>query len=363
MPAEDRLSVADRFDSDRLAIFRGYESRLRALGSALVSDRAVWAECRRYAEVIVSGCAQSIRQGEVCVDGGYLPRATGLGLAAAAADIDLRETVRAVGEVHQPVAAALAGSFAPWPDGLALHRVALAALNQSVSSFTQALWSWHDLAPCGPGTLAQLGNRQWLAREIHDWIGNYVSLAARQLDLYGIYRDRDASAADARIAALRRTLDELLGGTRQLVSNLRSRRAGGGIGAALREYVRAVDCPDTAVDIVLRGDEALVPPDYTDELLAVVREAVRNALAHAKAGTVRAEIDITATEVWMRVADDGVGFDPAADPPALRGGGGLASMQERVRLLSGELLITSDPTRGTHVQIRIPLGERHVDVS
>jgi signal transduction histidine kinase len=363
MPAEDRLSVADRFDSDRLAIFRGYESRLRALGSALVSDRAVWAECRRYAEVIVSGCAQSIRQGEVCVDGGYLPRATGLGLAAAAADIDLRETVRAVGEVHQPVAAALAGSFAPWPDGLALHRVALAALSQSVSSFTQALWSWHDLAPCGPGTLAQLGNRQWLAREIHDWIGNYVSLAARQLDLYGIYRDRDAAAADARIAALRRTLDELLGGTRQLVSNLRSRRAGGGIGAALREYVRAVDCPDTAVDIVLRGDEALVPPDYTDELLAVVREAVRNALAHARAGTVRAEIDITAAEVWMRVADDGVGFDPAADPPALRGGGGLASMQERVRLLSGELLITSDPTRGTHVQIRIPLGERHVDVS
>jgi signal transduction histidine kinase len=389
MQADERLPAADRFDADRVAVFRDYEARLRAQDSPLVADAGVWAECQRYAELVVSACARSLRTGEVGVGTSYLPRATGLGVASAAAGVELRDTVRAVVELHQPVAGALADAVAggagraggagsaggAGPDPLAggpvrpgdpavtaAHRAALDTLSGTISAFVRAVWSWHDLAPRGPATLAQLGNRQWLAREVHDWIGNYVSLAVRQLDLYGVHRDRDPAAAAARIAELRRTLDELLTGTRQLVSDLRPRRTGSGIGEALREYVRAVDCADTAVDIAVRGDEALVPAEHRDELLAVVREAVRNALAHARAGAVHAEVDITAAEVRMRVADDGVGFDPDAAPSAVSGGG-LAFMQERVRLLGGDLLVTSQPSSGTQIQVWIPLRERHVDVS
>jgi signal transduction histidine kinase len=64
----------------------------------------------------------------------------------------------------------------------------------------------------------------------------------------------------------------------------------------------------------------------------------------------------------MVVEDDGTGFDPDAD--RARRGAGLASMRERIRLLGGELAITSQPADGTHVQFWIPLLERrHVDVS
>jgi signal transduction histidine kinase len=371
LSTDERLPAADRFEGDRGAVLGHYEARLRALHSPLVADAAAWAACRRYAELVMSSCAWSLRTGEVSPAVSYLPRATGLGVAAAAAGVPLRETVRGVVELHQPVAQALADAAAgcPGPDPLAGgpvhgpaaagHRAALATLSETISAFVRAVWSWHDLAPTGPATLAQLGNRQWLAREVHDWIGNYVSLAVRQLDLYGIHRDRDPAAAETRIAELRRTLEELLTGTRRLVSDLGRRRTGSGIGEALREYVRAVDSADTAVDIAVRGDETLVPAEHRDELLAVVREAVRNALAHARAGAVHAEIDITGARVLMRVADDGVGFDPVDDP----GGGGLAFMRERVRLLSGELQVTSKPAHGTQVQVWIPLRERHVDVS
>jgi signal transduction histidine kinase len=362
LSVDDRLSLADRFGSDRAAIFHSYESRLRALGSALVTDPSVWAECQGLAELVVTNCARSLHQGEVVLGAEYLPRATGLGSACVASGIDLREVVRAVTELYEAVSDALAGSGAHQPAQADLGRVALAALSRSISAFIQAVWSWYDLAPLGQITRAQLGNRQWLAREIHDWIGNGVSLAIRHLDLYEIYREQELSAAESRIVELRRTLDELLAGTRQLVSSLRLHRAEGGLGAALRSYVRAVESTDAAVDIVVRGDEALVPDHYRDELLAVTREAVRNALAHARATTIVTSLDITATDIRIAVEDDGVGFDAAAQAAAPQGAG-LASMRERTRLLGGELAITRPATDGTHVQIWIPLREhRHVDV-
>lgn len=362
LSVDDRLLVADRFGSDRTAIFQSYESRLRALGSALVADPPVWAECQQLAELVISNCSRSLRQGEVVLSPGYLPRATGLGSTCVASGIDLREAVVAVCTLYEAVSDALTGVGARHPDRAGLQQVGHAALSRSISASIQAVWSWYGLSPLGQSTTAQMDNRRWLAREIHDWIGNSVSLAIRHLDLHEIYRERDAAAAEARIVELRRTLDELLEGTRQLVSTLRLPRAGAGLGAALRSYVRAVESTDVVVDVIVRGNEALVPDDYRDELLAVAREALRNALAHARAKVVVASLDITAAGVRMVVEDDGAGFDPGADPA--RRGAGLASMRERIRLLGGELAITSQPTDGTHVQFWIPLLEcRHVDVS
>jgi signal transduction histidine kinase len=362
LSVDHRLSVAGRFASDRAAIFRSYESRLRALGSALVADPGIWAECQLLADLVVSNCALSLHQGEVVLGTGYLPRAAGLGSACVASGIDLREAVRAATELYEAVSDALAGAGVRRPDQAALRRVALATLGRSITGFVQAVWSWYEMSPVGQITTAQLGSRQWLAREIHDWVGNSASLAIRHLDLYEIYREQEPAAAEGRLVELRRTLDELLAGTRQLVSSLRQPRAEVGLGAALRSYVRAVGSTGAAVDVVVHGDETLVPEDYRDELLAVTREALRNALAHARASTIVATVDITPASVWVAVEDDGVGFDPDAVPAALRGAG-LASMGERTRLLGGELAITRPAAGGTHVRISIPLrGHRHVDV-
>jgi signal transduction histidine kinase len=93
----------------------------------------------------------------------------------------------------------------------------------------------------------------------------------------------------------------------------------------------------------------------------VTREAVRNALTHARPRTVVARVDIAPTDVRAVVEDDGVGFDAEADLSAQRGAG-LISMRERTLLLGGELVITSGPTDGTQVQVWIPLPEHgHVD--
>ncbi len=59
--------------------------------------------------------------------------------------------------------------------------------------------------------------------------------------------------------------------------------------------------------------------------------------------------------VRLSIADSGVGFDPQLARP--KGGLGLLSMEERVRLAGGRMTITSQPGKGTRIDVRIPLPE------
>ena len=57
-------------------------------------------------------------------------------------------------------------------------------------------------------------------------------------------------------------------------------------------------------------------------------------------------------EIHLIVSDSGQGFDIES---AMRSPGlGLTSMQERVRLVGGTIVIDSKPLAGTNVHVRVP---------
>jgi signal transduction histidine kinase len=58
--------------------------------------------------------------------------------------------------------------------------------------------------------------------------------------------------------------------------------------------------------------------------------------------------------IHLRLADDGIGFDPRSVDG--KGGLGLVSMRERLRLVHGEIAIESSPSRGTRVEVRVPVS-------
>ena len=60
--------------------------------------------------------------------------------------------------------------------------------------------------------------------------------------------------------------------------------------------------------------------------------------------------------IQLCVKDNGVGFDPVSVRG--KGGLGLASMEERVRLIQGEFSIQSQSGRGTTIELWIPLSRR-----
>jgi signal transduction histidine kinase len=99
-----------------------------------------------------------------------------------------------------------------------------------------------------------------------------------------------------------------------------------------------------------------IPRDVALCIYRVMQESLRNIAKHANVK--EAEILLTGIDDGVRlcVRDKGVGFEPAG----VRGqsGLGLASMEERVRLIQGEFSIQSQAGQGTAIEIWIPLSRR-----
>ena len=93
--------------------------------------------------------------------------------------------------------------------------------------------------------------------------------------------------------------------------------------------------------------------EVTTCLYRVAQEAIRNAARHSGAGRVRVELVARSGAIWLRVSDEGRGFDRAATEGG--SGLGLVSMTERVRSVGGELSVRSDVGRGTQIEVSIPL--------
>lgn len=98
------------------------------------------------------------------------------------------------------------------------------------------------------------------------------------------------------------------------------------------------------------GTELRLSPAQKRNFYLIYKEALHNAAKHARATHLEIEIGISRKEVFLRIVDDGVGFDQAN--PAK--GQGLNSLRRRAHEVGGELTITTVPGSGSTIFLRIP---------
>ncbi len=96
-----------------------------------------------------------------------------------------------------------------------------------------------------------------------------------------------------------------------------------------------------------------LPEDTALCLYRIVQEALGNVLKHSGAAHAWVELTRRAGTVYLRVTDDGVGFDPKLVDR--NGGLGLVSMRERLRLVQGQITFDSQPSIGTRIAVSVPL--------
>ena len=97
-------------------------------------------------------------------------------------------------------------------------------------------------------------------------------------------------------------------------------------------------------------------PEIETACFRIVQEALTNISRHAQAKRVEISLRRDGTDLLLTVQDDGLGFDLAAMQSRAAAGGslGVLGMQERAKLLGGELNIASAPGKGCAVQLRSP---------
>jgi signal transduction histidine kinase len=95
-----------------------------------------------------------------------------------------------------------------------------------------------------------------------------------------------------------------------------------------------------------------VPPSHKAILYRVTEEAIRNAVAHAKANQIEVRVSADSETVAVEIDDDGLGFDPTRAGVAA----GLRFMRERLAFIGGHCVIRSAPGDGTTVSVRLPIA-------
>jgi PAS domain S-box-containing protein len=108
--------------------------------------------------------------------------------------------------------------------------------------------------------------------------------------------------------------------------------------------------------VSVTGRQQPLQPAIRHEIYRIGKEALVNAFCHSRAKRVEFELEYAASELGMRVRDNGCGIDPKALHTGREGHWGLAGMRERATKIGGLLKISSSATAGTEVQLSIPSG-------
>ena len=117
----------------------------------------------------------------------------------------------------------------------------------------------------------------------------------------------------------------------------------------------------TSFRIARDGAQQDINPVIGEEIYLIGREAMLNALQHAKAVEIEVELAYEGKQFRVRVCDDGVGIDPKIMEAGYRPGHwGLAGMRERATGIGGQLMIRARSGTGTEIELVIPAGIAYV---
>ncbi|MBM4409160.1 MAG: hypothetical protein FJ038_11345, partial [Chloroflexi bacterium] len=205
---------------------------------------------------------------------------------------------------------------------------------------------------------AVLAERTRIAREIHDTLLQGLIGVSLQCDDLSSRLETSPAGAREQLQRLRRQVSEYIRDTHDSISDLRSpSTASPEFAEALRLAAERTIGRSARLDFVLRGQSRRLAPDVEGQLLRIAREAIVNALRHARATTIRVELRYEPRTLLLRIVDDGIGFSVEDIDHRPASPWGLIGMRERAQQLGGEWHVTSTAGHGTTIAVSVPITE------
>ncbi len=208
--------------------------------------------------------------------------------------------------------------------------------------------------------VATLQERERLARELHDGIGQvlgYVGIQAQTACKW--MQDGNIDKADSLLKRLVEVAKDAHADVRESILNLRSVSGQEwSFAPSLKQYLVSFQANygiRTELSFSDKVVENTIDSSAGVQLLRVIQEAMTNARKHSRAQTIKIALEQDKNRCHISIADDGCGFDVSGFDQNAGNHFGLVFMQERMAQIGGNLKIDSKLGIGTVVTLSVPL--------
>jgi len=192
---------------------------------------------------------------------------------------------------------------------------------------------------------------QYISRDIHDNIGQFISLAKLQLntldfDHMNMAKEKIVHSVDL----LTKALDDLRDLSRSLSSDLIRNN---GLPATIElqiAHLRRLELIEVNFEII--GENRFLDEQKEIFILRIIQEAINNIIRHSDARKVAILLNYEQGQLSLSVADNGKGFDESI--VRSRESSGIINMTKRAKMIGGTFNIRSSMGAGTTVRLSVP---------
>ncbi len=201
---------------------------------------------------------------------------------------------------------------------------------------------------------AEENERRRIAAELHDGVGQMMSVAKMNLSVFEndllFANEAQRKSFENVIALVDDSCKEVRNVSHQMMPNALLKT---GLASAVREFISKIDNHIIKVSLHTEGLNEGLDSNIETVLYRVIQECVNNVLKHAKADYLDISIIHDEQGIAATIEDNGIGFD--ATKKENMEGIGLKNIVSRIAYLKGSIDFSSEINKGTIIAIHIPL--------
>lgn len=198
--------------------------------------------------------------------------------------------------------------------------------------------------------LAIIEERHRIARDLHDTLGQKLSVIGLKSELSRKLMDKDPEAAKKELHDIEQSSRLALKEVREMVSDMKKIT----IHEELNHIQQLLRAADIRKELIIEADISRLPALIENVLSMCLKEAVNNVVKHSGATECMLQLVETEKDLHLKVTDNGKSSGLAYDY-----GNGLDGMKERLSFINGEM-DTIKTTEGFEVNITIPKVLRQI---
>lgn len=228
-----------------------------------------------------------------------------------------------------------------------------------IASLLAIVWAAHKfkLQQVHARFRAVLEERNRLAREMHDTLIQGCTSVSALLEAIASMRQEPLDSSSELLNCARLQIRETADEARRAVWNIHENSGKDPEISKLLERMTHQASFGSRVPVRFEsfGKPSALNPLMEHDLVMIAREAVHNAVRHARPHEIRLKVNFEPSRIALQVLDDGCGFDAEQTFSAPGEHFGLVGMRERIERLGGQFEVRSEKGKGTEVFANIPL--------